>query len=308
MRRTWISGFAQGSFVSFGTIPILRLALYGFSRKTRKSGHGPTLTATGGVVAMLHRLDYIWRLFGTGLSFAIFGLGSLILTVFIFPLVAITSPNESLRKSRIQQLIHYVFRFYVGILTFLRVIEFNTEGRERLLGCRGKLIIANHPSLLDVVLLLSIMPRAQCVVKHQLWNSRILGGVMRAAGYIRNDLDSEALIAQCQDVLREEENIILFPEGTRSQPGRPLKFKRGFANIATLTGADLQLVTITCRPTTLTKGEHWYQIPEQRAKFDLSVHNQIDVKEYTRREPRPLAARRLTRDLEQYYVGKLSVG
>lgn len=131
---------------------------------------------------------------------------------------------------------------------------------------------------------------------------------MRAAGYIRNDLDSEALITQCQDVLREEENIILFPEGTRSQPGRPLKFKRGFANIATLTGADLQLVTITCRPTTLTKGEHWYQIPEQRAKFDLSVHNQIDVKEYTRREPRPLAARRLTRDLEQYYAGKLSVG
>jgi 1-acyl-sn-glycerol-3-phosphate acyltransferase len=196
----------------------------------------------------------------------------------------------------------------LGYSLFLRVIEFNTEGRERLLGCRGKLIIANHPSLLDVVLLLSIMPRAQCVVKHQLWNSRILGGVMRAAGYIRNDLDSEALIAQCQDVLREEENIILFPEGTRSQPGRPLKFKRGFANIATLTGADLQLVTITCRPTTLTKGEHWYQIPEQRAKFDLSVHNQIDVKEYTRREPRPLAARRLTRDLEQYYVGKLSVG
>ena len=257
---------------------------------------------------MLRRVDFCWRLVGTGLAFALFGFGGLIMTLTLFPVVAIVSAGANKRKARTQRLIHSAFRLFVALLTTLRVIEFNSAGRERLLSCRGKIIIANHPSLLDVVLLMSLLPKAQCVVKHQLWQNRFLGGVMRAAGYIRNDGDPDRLIAKSVEVLRRGENLVLFPEGTRTVPGKPIKFQRGFANIATLAEADLQLVTITCSPTTLTKGEAWYQIPNQRAKFTLTTDNLLDIKEYLRHEPRTVAVRKLTRDLEQYYTGKLSYG
>jgi len=257
---------------------------------------------------MLRRLDYIWRLLGTGLAFALFGIGGLLMTLTLFPLVAIFSFDEAKRSARTQGLIHGAFRLFVAMLINLRVIEFDSVGREQLQRCRGNIIVANHPSLLDVVLLMSLMPKAQCVVKHQLWENKFLGGVVRAAGYIRNDSDPNKMISQCVEVLRNGENIVLFPEGTRTIPGQPIKFQRGFANIATMAEADLQMVTITCSPTTLTKGEHWYQIPNQRAKFTITTDNQLDIKEYMRHEPRTVAVRKLTRDLEQYYTGKLSYG
>jgi 1-acyl-sn-glycerol-3-phosphate acyltransferase len=152
---------------------------------------------------------------------------------------------------------------------------------------------------------MSRVPDVQCIVKYELWDNRYLGGVMRAAGYIRNDGDPQMMLAQCEKALSRGQNILVFPEGTRSVPGQAVKFQRGFANIATHFSAPIQLVTIKCNPSTLTKGSPWYAIPAHQARFDITVDEQLDMSDYLRHEPRSLKVRKLTRQLEQYYVGKL---
>ena len=272
------------------------------------AGAGHRTVKPGGAAVMLNKLNYLWRLLGTGIGFAVFSVGGLIMAVTLFPLLAITAPDVATRESRIRRLIHAGFRGFVGLLTLLGVIEFNTEGCEQLLACEGDIIIANHPSLLDVVLLMSLLPEAQCVVKHQLWGSRFLGSVVRGAGYIRNDLPVDEMIAECQQALDQGTNMVLFPEGTRTVPGKPIKFQRGFANIATLCEADLQLVTIRCTPPTLLKGESWYQIPDEKMKFSLVTHEKIKTRDYLENNLRTIAVRRLTRDMEQLYQEKLCNG
>ena len=257
---------------------------------------------------MWARLNYGWRLLGTAVGFAVFSVGGLLMALMLFPLIAMIAPDTATKNSRIRRLIHAGFRGFVRLLSILGVIEFNESGRKQLLACRGEILIANHPSLLDVVLLMSLLPEAQCVVKHQLWNSRFLGSVVRGAGYIRNDIPADQMIEKCQLEFDQGTNMVLFPEGTRTVPGKPIKFQRGFANIATLCGADLQPITIRCTPPTLLKGERWYEIPDEKMKFSLVTHDKILTGDYLDDDLRTIAARRLTRDMEQFYQEKLCNG
>ena len=250
----------------------------------------------------MRRLDYLWRLSATGAAFAFIFFGGGLLAVTMLPLLALLPGH---RRERAQLVIHQTFRFYVTMLQRLGLLRLQIDGLDRLEHPGGRLIVANHPSLLDVVMLMALIPRAQCIVKNQLWRHPLLGPLMRRAGYIRNDLDPELLVAACQDALDQGNSVIIFPEGTRSRPGEAPRFLRGFANLATLTGAPIQLVVITCDPPTLIKGEPWWHIPPAPPQFRLVIGDRLDANIYLRYPHRSLAARKLVQFLEQYYAEQL---
>jgi 1-acyl-sn-glycerol-3-phosphate acyltransferase len=251
---------------------------------------------------MRRQLDRLWRLAGTGVAFAFIFFGGGLLAATLLPLLALL-PGD--RRDRVQAIIHRMFRFYMAMLQRLGLLRLEIEGVERLQASEGRLIVANHPSLLDVVMLMALIPKAQCIVKHELWNSFLLGGMMRRAGYIRNDLEPEALVHACREALDRGCSLIVFPEGTRTRPGELPRFRRGFANLATLTGAPIQLVVITCDPPTLVKGEPWWRIPPRKPLFRLVVDECLDANMYLRYSYRSIAARKLVGFLEAHYAEKL---
>lgn len=253
----------------------------------------------------MRRINYIWRLFGTGIGFAFIFFGGGVLAVTV---LAALSWLPGHRRERARLVIHRMFRVYVAALRLLGLIKLQTAGLEKLRNAGGRLIVANHPSLLDVVLLMAAIPNAQCIVKHQLWNHRFLGATMRAAGYIRNDLPAEDMIAACRTSLDRGDCLIVFPEGTRTVPGTKPRFLRGFANIALLTGAPIQPVTIGCDPPTLVKGEKWWRIPPRAPLFTLVVGDCLDKALYAKYPHRSLAARKLAQALEAHYAESMSHG
>jgi 1-acyl-sn-glycerol-3-phosphate acyltransferase len=257
---------------------------------------------------LVDKLFYGWRLIGTGLGFAALGIGGVILTLTLIPLASLLARDGQARTRRAQAIIRASLQLYVLVLRGLGVIRVEVQGGETLAACRGVLIVANHPTLLDVVLIMALVPRACCVVKHQLWDNPFLRPVVTATGYIRNDLAPDDFLERCRAALDGGNNLIIFPEGTRSVPGRALHFQRGFAHIATLLAADLQPITITCEPITLTKGEPWYRIPPRPGHWRLEAANRIEIRPFLDSAARPLAARRLVSHLESYYNGKLKHG
>lgn len=252
---------------------------------------------------MLKLLDRLYRQAATGFAFACFFLGGSVLAGVIFPVLA-WFPHH--RRQRVQQVLRSIFRLYLAMLRGLGLIRLEIDGAQRLDSCHGRLIIANHPSLLDVVILMALTPNAQCIIKHELWNNRFLGGVMRRAEYIRNDLEGGALIEACRRSLDEGSNIIVFPEGTRSRPGTMPRFHRGFANIATLTGAEILPVVITCDPPTLTKGEPWWVVPARRPTFRVAVGECLEANGYMTDRYRSMDSRRLVERMEAYYAERLA--
>ncbi|MDP9127467.1 MAG: 1-acyl-sn-glycerol-3-phosphate acyltransferase [Pseudomonadota bacterium] len=237
----------------------------------------------------------------TALAFIFFGGG--VLATTITPL-SLLIPGG--RRDRIQFLMHLFFRCYLRMLQLLCLIRLEINGVEKLAKIEGRVVIANHPSLLDVVILMAIMPRVQCIVKHQLWSHKFLGSLMRAAGFIRNDLDPENLLAACKEAIEDGRSLIIFPEGTRTPVASPPRFNRSFANLALLMPAPIQPVVIRCTPPFLYKGEPLWRVPPRTPFLRVTAGDYLDAKSYLLYGQRGIAARKLVASLELYYEQQLA--
>ena len=257
---------------------------------------------------LLRQLDFAWRLVGTGLGFVVFLGGGLLLAVVAFPAIDLLTPAASQRRERYHDVMRWAFRAFVGMLTGLRVIAVKIDDPGLLRGSKGVIVVANHPTLIDIVLLSAFIPRAQCIVKRELLDSPFLGRIVRGSGYIPNDLEPEALVDACRAALADGRSLIVFPEGTRSRPGVPLHFHRGFAHIATLLEADIQLALISCVPPMLTKGEKWWAVPPRRPQFIISPAGWIRAASWQSDGYRSLAARNIVRRAERFYNERLVAG
>lgn len=254
------------------------------------------------------RFNYLWRLLATGLCFSVFGVGSLVLALTILPLLRLWPGDRHQRDSRARKAVHYGFRYFVWLMDVLGCIRVQLTGRQQLRETRGQLVIANHPSLIDVVILIACIPSCVCIVKQALWRHPFMGGVVRLSGYISNS-DPEGLLTQCQQSFDNGSSIVVFPEGTRTADEKPLKFQRGAANIAVRCGVEILPVSICPDPPTLKKGTPWYHIPERCSVFYVDVKAPLDISSIISGEDEPArATRRLNRHLEDYYQGLLENG
>lgn len=250
---------------------------------------------------MRRKLEYYWRLAATGLSFAIFGLGGLSASLTLFNLIRLLPCSRQSKRVISQRWVHQMFRFYIGLMKAMGVLTLDVKGREQLATSQGQIILANHPSLLDVVILISLVPRANCLIKESLQQNIFMRGIIAAAGYIGNGADSTQVLQHCQQVLDEGDNLIIFPEGTRSTPGQSISLRRGAAQIAVRSRATVIPVHMQCHPTTLTKSERWYHIPEQRAHFSVAVMTPLSSTIYQVEASESRQARRLTQYLKDLF-------
>jgi 1-acyl-sn-glycerol-3-phosphate acyltransferase len=270
-----------------------------------KPAFGMVKAGHGGGSAMLDKLNYIWRLIATGICFTVFSIGALILSAVIFPILRLMpSKNQALRA---RWVICQVFGLFLKFMQLVGVLRLHITGGAKLKVSKNALVLANHPTLIDVVALISFMPNANCVVKHALWNSPFMGGVVRAASYISND-EPDLLIQDCAEDLQLGNPLVIFPEGTRSAPGKPLRFKRGAAYIAMQSKVPIIPVLIKCSPPTLTKGAKWYKIPPEAAYLRIEVLDPITIDQWVDSEATPaIAARQVTHRLEQYFTEALKI-
>lgn len=253
-------------------------------------------------------LNYYWRIFATGLCFSTFGVGGLILSVTVFPLLHIMPGSKERKKDRGQVVIHYSFRLFLWMMKSVGVLTLTMKGQERLESDECHVIVTNHPTLIDVILVVSQLARVDCIVKNALWYNPFLRGVVRGAGYISN-ADSQGLIEDCVGSLQSGRSLLVFPEGTRTTPRKPIKFQRGAANVALRSKMNIIPVTIRCIPPSLTKEQKWYQVPRySRMNISIVVGEEIDVAMFaSENKNSSLAARRLTEVLQTYFQKESSV-
>jgi 1-acyl-sn-glycerol-3-phosphate acyltransferase len=246
------------------------------------------------------KFGYGWRLFATGLSFFSFGAGGLLLWALVFPVLSLLPGDTRQKVSRGQKTVCYSFYVFIGLMHRLGVMTYEIVGLEKL-NRPGQLIIANHPTLVDIVFLISRIKQASCIVKAGLFHNPFMRGPIINAGYIGNS-DPGQMITECVAWLRSGGSMVIFPEGTRSIPGQPYRFQRGAAAIALQANAVVTPVRLTCYPSTLTKAERWYEIPERRFHLTMYVGDDIALNEFASINPKSVAVRRLTRYLQDYFT------
>ncbi|EPK7282972.1 lysophospholipid acyltransferase family protein [Citrobacter farmeri] len=248
-----------------------------------------------GVISTLNRL---WRIAMTGFCFALFGLGGLLLSVVWFNILLVFVWDNARRRRIARRSIAASFRLFLTVTRVLGVLDYQMKGVDILRQERGCLVVANHPTLIDYVLLASVMPETDCLVKSALLKNPFLSGVVRAADYLVNS-QADALLPASQQRLAQGDTILIFPEGTRTRPGETMTLQRGAANIAVRCGSDIRVVTIHCSQRMLDKESKWYQVPPTKPLFTVEVRERVKIDHFydaNLQEP-ALAARQLNRHL-----------
>jgi len=244
------------------------------------------------------------RIAATGVAFSTFGIAGLVCGVLVLPIVRDFPGSPRERDFRCQALVHRVFRFFVWWMQFLGISKFTIHGAERLQQ-EGQLVVANHPTLIDAVVIMSLMPHADCVMKSAITTNPFMGSVARCTGYLSNELEGE-LVDACVERLRSGRSLLLFPEGTRSPRDGLGPFQRGAAHVAFRSGAPFRPVVVRCEPPTLMRGQKWYEIPER--PFEVTVECCDPI--YVEAAPpagrgRGAAARRATAELRDFFAKRL---
>ena len=160
---------------------------------------------------------------------------------------------------------------------------------------RGLVIVANHPSLLDALMLVAQLPRSFCVMKASLMHNPFLGPGALLARYIRNDC-ARTMVRQAVADLREGGQLVMFPEGTRTTGAALHPFQGGFALIAKRAQVPVQTVFIDTTSPYLGKGWPIWKLPPLPIEFSLRLGRRF--------EPGP-DVDAWVKDIERYMVANV---
>ncbi|RZL08006.1 MAG: 1-acyl-sn-glycerol-3-phosphate acyltransferase [Rubrivivax sp.] len=157
----------------------------------------------------------------------------------------------------------------------------------------GRLIVAaNHPSMLDAMMLVARLPRSACIMKASLMRNPFLAPGARLARYIPNDSPTGLVRSAVQD-LKQGGQLVLFPEGTRTTQQPVNAFRGGVCLIAKHAAAPIQTVFIDTASPYLCKGWPLWRLPPLPVIFTVRLGRRF--------EPAQDPAAQL-RDLEAYFA------
>ncbi|WP_047195844.1 lysophospholipid acyltransferase family protein [Caldimonas brevitalea] len=194
--------------------------------------------------------------------------------------------------------IAYAYRWYWACARASGLMRIDASTLDALRDEPGGLIIAaNHPTMLDALLIVARLPRSVCIMKASLMRNVFLGAGARLARYIRND-SPRKLVRRSIASLQEGGQLVLFPEGTRTER-RPLNaFRPGITMIAHKARVPIQTVFIETDTPYLGKGWPIWRLPQLPIVFKVRLGQRF--------EPRADHAAALA-ELEDYFRRELSV-
>lgn len=196
----------------------------------------------------MNRVVSILRSAATLLLFAIFGAGAL-----PFSLLLVFVRNRGVA----QRYVRGIWTPFMKLMAFFRLLSIDCRVPENI---RGAVIVANHPSLLDVLVILVSIPRTFFIAKDSLRNNPFCMMSVRRVSF-PNDA---RLLEEAPKWLAAGWNVLIFPEGTRSPSSVKMnEFKRGAAQLALRSKAPICVCTINYSRDLLNKRHPFWDVGEE---------------------------------------------
>jgi len=194
-----------------------------------------------------------WGLIKSVFAFSYFVFGALVLNILGL-LLKIAPAKRSVKKL----FYHWVISKFTGSLIYImanvKKTFINDVGEDF---SKPAVIIANHQSFLDILLLTMQHPKLVLLTSDWVWNSPVFGAVVRMADYFPASQGAETGLASLQEQVAAGYSVVIFPEGTRSADGRIRRFHKGAFFLADKLGLDVLPILIHGSGDTMRKG-HFY--------------------------------------------------
>lgn len=191
----------------------------------------------------------LYKLGATIVSFLFLFIGSLILDIIGFFLLTIGGKSE-----RHELIFHKCMSFMLSLLCKCnytsKQLIINESGEERPFD-KASIIVANHQSIQD--LLICILHPKMIALTKRLWNTPVVGWLLRYANYMPLESFNKDNIETFKSLISKGYSIIIFPEGSRSEDLKIHRFHKGAFYLAKKLGVDIQPIVIHGSGYTLPK-------------------------------------------------------
>lgn len=218
------------------------------------------------------------------------GLGSLLWNAVALVLYPLLSRETGRRVGRAG--IAAGYRLFWVMARAVGMMRLHSEPLDALRDEGGLIVVANHPSMLDAMMLVARLPRSACIMKASLMRNPFLAPGARLARYIRNDSPRGLVRLAVQD-LKQGGQLVLFPEGTRTTQAPVNAFRGGVSLIAKRAGVPIQTVFIDTSSPYLCKGWPLWRLPPLPIVFTVRLGRRF--------EPSDDPAAQM-RELESYFA------
>ncbi len=229
------------------------------------------------------------------IPFFLFGVMCIIGNILFLSFLITQIYRLNIIKNISRDIVMLSWRLFLYLIKYFKWINFekiNIKIKEN--GC---LIIANHPSLLDVVFLLAYTKHSNCIVKKELKHNIFLYPAIKCSHYITNEFNEEFL-NKCINVLQNGENLIIFPEGTRTTD--KINIHKGASYIAIYGAKKVLPFYIDIKPKCLGKYDKWWTLPEN-IDYSINKLEEISIKDFEKDNAYSLRVRHLHSHIKSIY-------
>ena len=210
-----------------------------------------------------------------GFFFVAFALGSLLLGLLLFPVVLLLGTGPAARR-RMRALVRGTYRLFVwaACATGMIRVEISPEDRARMVALRGCVVVSNHLTLIDIIILIAHLGDATAIAKAAAARNPFYARIVKSV-FLVND-DPEGVLADAGALLRQGVNLVVFPEGTRT-PANAVRrrLRRGAAQIARTAACPVWAVRLACDPPVLAKGQPWHDVGARTIVYSLRVLGEV---------------------------------
>ncbi len=218
-----------------------------------------------------------WQLFSVMGIFAGFFIGAFVLAIGIIPRVLLTRGETF--EYRARRGVARGYERYLQLLKLMNIVDVHLDAGEFRGG--SSVIVANHPSILDIVPLTARLGPICIVVGDRSARGFFFSLLWKLCGYI---VVRDETLAGASDVMDEAvrrvragEALLIFPEGTRSPEGGILPFSRLAFDIAAKADAPVVPVSIRVSAPILKKGGSFFDWPEDEVVYEIRCHAPLRV-------------------------------
>lgn len=216
----------------------------------------------------------------SGLAFVLFYGGASVIAFVLLPILRwrIRELGPAEQREAIDEFMMHSYQFSIRFMAAFGLMRYRMPEIDRSkLPPPPWVIVANHPTLLDVLFIKAALPGVVVLVKAALFRAPSLRQLFEASGDFKGpeaeaqELGGTAVLDIFVERLRAGRTVLVFPEGTRSSAWRLRRFRRGAAEAAIRAGVPIVPFFVLADPPVLKKGDKWYQMPSRVPEFDIEL-------------------------------------
>ncbi len=209
-------------------------------------------------------------------SFTLFGVGSLLVGFFVFPLIKFFVKGETSRYDCFSKTVHSSWKIFVAFLQLVKVLRLDIEDYEKIKNIKNSLIVSTHPSYIDVLILLALVPKTTCFVAPRLTENKFFKKIVESMFLI----SGKSLEEICQDTEKMFDNgfnVLIFPSGIRHRKDEQPKIRKGASMVALHSKKNIVPIIMHTDFDFLQIGQPFYDAGTKPVTYSISCLDSINI-------------------------------